>query len=97
MIPDDDISTDPELEQDPDQGLEEDETRHRIYPSSPEVPLTDPTTGRQVGAEGLLVDKTDRFWLRRLRDGDAMRKPSEAKEHGVESALRDRSEREKGV
>lgn len=91
MIPDDDSSTDQ------DEGLDEDETRHRIYPSSPDVPLTDPTTGRQVGAEGLLVDKTDRFWLRRLRDGDATRKSIEAKEHGVESALRDRSEREKGV
>lgn len=67
-----------------------DQNRIRLYPK-PGLALRDPTTRELIDEGGIEVaaangEPVDRFWLRRLRDGDASKddpRTSAAVEHGV--------------
>lgn len=46
--------------------------------------VRDPATQRIVGDDGLTIDPTDPYWLRRLEDGDVLEAPEPAPEVELE-------------
>ncbi|PIR25609.1 MAG: DUF2635 domain-containing protein [Deltaproteobacteria bacterium CG_4_10_14_0_2_um_filter_43_8] len=47
-------------------------TKVKLKPFSPNYRIPDPKTGKHIPADGIEVDITDKFWARRLKDGDCV-------------------------